>query len=395
MVFYSANFTPKISKTLPSWPNPVQGQCLPDCPFIAALASLAWVNRNFIIQNISGPDDVGNYTFTFWDYPGKTGVSLSGSLTSGIQLNTLDCNGNPGGIPRKVTVGSQVLQDGNLKTSDPKGISYGAGSTNPNEVWPALFERAYAKFCIYTNGLSLLATPGKPMSLNDLADTTKDPTYADVMTISKPQWGGNAAIALMYLTGLNCFAYTTTSNTFNAIGGISASAKGSSLYTFINMGFCLEKTKVWGVNKTRYPLVAMTYVSEDQSPAGRYDPNGNPGGIKFDPRTIMADHCYPVLGTFDAPDGGHYIVLRTTFGLWDPDPDYPVKNFLKIVRSPNSSWSYLDAEFMLGKTPQYPANAVTKIALTLDLSDTTDAIFGIEQGAFINYFSTIGWAQGY
>lgn len=395
MTFYSDNFTDKISTTKPSWPTAVQGLCFSNCPLMGALASVAWVNRNFIRKNISGPDAFGKYTFTFWDYPKLTTCVLPKDPTSGIQLNTTDAYGNPAGIPVQVKVSPHVLQDGKLNASDANGISYGAGSSNAGEIWPALYERAYGKFCMYTNGLSLKSSPGNPLTINDMMDTTRDPMYSDLQHLTTVQWGGNAGISLVHLTGRNCFAYSTTSAAFTALGGLPAGATGGSLYTFIKAGFCSENAFVRGLNKTRYPLVAMTYASEDLSPVKKYDRNSNPDGILYDSTTILANHCYPVLGTFDSADGKHYIVFRTTFGLMDPARDFPASNFLKQAQTPNSTWRYYDAQFKLGTTAQYPTSTAVKISLSLDLAITGDAIFGLEEGLFKNYFSMISWAQGY
>ncbi len=399
MVFYSDKFTDKISAAMPSWPTAVQGQCYGNCPFIGALASVAWVNRNFIRKNITGPDALGKYTFNFWDYSKIDVIKLPKDPTNGIQLNPADAYGNPAGTQVQVKVSPQVLQDNNLLASDANRISYGAGSANTNdkitEIWPALFERAYGKFCMYVNGLSLNSAPGQPLSLKDLMETTKDPLYSDLKNLTTVQWGGNAGMGLVHLTGLNCFAYSTTSAAFNALGGLPAGATGGSLYNFIKAGFCSENVNVKGLNKTRYPLVAMTYASEDLSPAKKYDQNSNPNGIQYDSTTIVANHCYPVLGTFDSTDGKHYIVFRTTFGLMDPARDFPVNNFLKLAQTPDSTWKYNDAQFKFGTIAQYPTSAAVRISLSLDLAISGDAIFGLEEGSFKNYFSMISWAQGY
>jgi hypothetical protein len=410
---FSSAFTSTISTTNPSSPSPVQGQCFPNCSFIAALTSIAWVNRNFILKNVSGPDGKGNYTFNFCDYGVNNTVTLPNDNTKGTNI--------------PVTVSPNVLLDSTGNISNANGF-YGAGSSNANEVWPALYERAYAKFCMYENNLTLGGST-TPMSATDLTDTTKDPAYADLVSLSQNAvenyWGGNAAFALMYLTGLNCFTLSTqttsfpTSTTGGVSGNIGTQANGASpaittgsasangtpltsmggLYTYIEGGFCVESTKVYGMYKTRYPLVATTYIDASHSP--------NPTAVTFGNGTIVPNHNYSVLGVFDAPNGYHYIILRTTFGS---NPNYPNPTFSGVA---SGSWSFppsaspapYDAQFLMQGSglggvlvtgPQYPSNNKTKIPMNVNLSSTNpNAIFGLEQGAFINYFSTIGWAQGY
>jgi len=162
LVMYDASTTREISATNPCKPTPLQGISFANCPLIAALASVAWVNRKFIIDNISGPDANGNYTFTFWYYmtssaaAGATADPASSTCISvslsGL-LNTVDANNNPAGIKTYVTVAPQVLLDSNARLYNASGMFYGAGSGITNEIWPALFERAYAKFCFFVNGI--------------------------------------------------------------------------------------------------------------------------------------------------------------------------------------------------------------------------------------------------
>jgi hypothetical protein len=382
----------------------MQGQCFANCPFISALASIAWVNRGFILQNANS----GTYTFNFCDY----GVNNDVTLPNNIALGTMI----------KVTVSAQVLLDDNGlgNMADANGDFYGAGSYFANEIWPALYERAYAKFCMYENGLALEATPNVPMSAANLTDTTKDPTYADVLNLStngiQNYWGGNGAIGLMYLTGLSCYTLntqtanfptsttcgvtgatgTTANEEISSLEAASLSASGNpitspcSLYSYIQNGFCAENSKVYGLYKTRYPLVAWTYFSANNSP--------NPGAATGN--YIVFNHNYSILGVFDAPNGLHYIILRNTFGS-----SYPLPNFTGVAAG---NWSIssapYDAEFpmnigkLVSPNPaSVPSSAHTKISLpVISLSPSTpNGIFGLEQGAFINYFTAIGWAQGY
>jgi hypothetical protein len=380
--------------------TPMQGECFSDCPLMAALASIAWVNRLFIANNISGPDANGNYKFTFWDYgPNNpmTPTTMGQNVGLNGQINPVDQYGNPTGIKTYVTVGPQVLLDSNSRFSDPNGTFYGAGSSNANEVWPALFERAYAKFCYYENGLTpsagaLSCTNGVDANGNPIHIISgPDPTFTDVLNLgnnpanpSQNLWGGNAGVGLMYLTGRNCFQLNSSATTFTVPQNshVTSGANGTSLYNFVKVGFC---STTFGRNKTRYPLVAWTYPNGCQTGGVQYNTNASLG--------ILASHCYSILGTFDSTNGcinNHsYIVLRTTFGLSDPTA------LTNVSPSGNGLWSYDDVGFQMGSTPQYPPGNAPRIPQTLDLSKPTDAIFGLDQAVFSNYFESIGWVEGY
>ncbi len=363
---------------------------------MAALASVRWVNRMFIVNNTYGPDASGNYHFTFWDYgvgnPMTTTDTMGGIVGLYGVINPVSGAGDPTGVRTIVTVSPQVLLDSMGKFSDPAGTFYGAGSCYANEVWPALFERAYAKFCYYENGLTpssgpLTCAPGTDPNGNPAQIISgADPTYADLLALGNPAimqnyWGGNAGIGLVYLTGRNCFQVSTTSAIFTVppYSHVSAGAAGPSLYTFIKNGFCSAAT---GLRKTRYPLVAWTYP-----------PGGALGGVSYNTSAslgIVASHCYSILGTFDANNGctnGHsYIVLRTTFGLSDPTA------LPNVAPAGCGTYMYGDLGFPIGSTPASAAAGATQ---TLNLSTLTDAIFGLDATQFSNYFQSIAWAEGY
>ncbi|MGB7787127.1 hypothetical protein [Methanoregula sp.] len=369
----------------------MQGESFCDCPLMAALASIAWVNRMFIVQNTTKNNIVNadgststSYTFTFWDY--GVGNTIGQNVPLNGPLNPVDANNNPKGIKTLVTVNAQVLLDNNSRFSDPNGTFYGAGSNNANEVWPALFERAYAKFCYYENGINPSSGALQCANSNDQYGNLvhiisgPDPAFADVQNLTMNQWGGNAGIGLMYLTGRNCFRISTTSANFSVPlnSSIPTNVNSPSLYNFIKAAFCSESrlNVTYGRYKTRYPLVAWTYPSGDQ----------------YSPSTIPAPHCYPILGVFDSTDGSgnnkSYIVLRTTYGLQDPSA-----NLGNVSPVGNGSWNYWDARFPIGSTGKYPSAG--RIPQLLDLSLPGDAIFGLDQAVFSTYFPFIGWAEGY
>jgi hypothetical protein len=408
----------QISTKYPSVPNAMQGQFFSNCPCISALASLAWVNRQFIANNVTpntttnpatGAVTTNSYSIIFCDY----GVNNSVQLPNNTALGT----------PITVTVSPQVILAGGAMSNN--NGPYGAGSSNANEIWPAIYERAYAKFLMYEYGLTRQGAAA-PMSAANLTDITQDPSFTDLWNLGngplRNYWGGNGAYALMYLTGLQCFTLNTSATSFptSTTGGVtgnigtaanaassataaaSAIASGtplasmSGLYAYIESGLCSEVTKVYGMYKTRYPVTATTYAQAALSP--------NPGAVTYSNSTIVAGHNYSVLGVFDAPNGLHYIILRTTFGS---NINYPNPTFGSVA---SGQWSAppngtglapYDAEFLMQggvvSGPQYPtSNRAPKLPMTFNFSPTTpNGIFALEQGAFINYFQSIGWAQGY
>jgi hypothetical protein len=385
------------SKNYPSYPTPLQGECLQNCPFIAALQSVAWTNRNFIINYVSAGPLSGSHSFSFWDYPAVAyppPVPLP-PAGSGCQINSVAALGTA--VQTQVVVSDTIALDYAGKPIDPNSnMYYGAGSSNTGEIWPSLYEKAYAKFCLYKNKIPILANNNMPLQSGDLTDPTKDPLFSEIQPLTKPQWGGNAGIGLMYLTGLPCWTYSLKNAvSFSSIGGLSCGTQGN-IYPYIRSGFCYQTTIPYGVYKTRYPLVAWTYTSEAQSPAGLYDAKANPTGIQYSPSSIMVDHCYPILGVYEPTISGataHYIVLGTTFGRPNPDPNVPVPNYINIVQAPNfPSWNCFDGLFPIGAAPSYPPAGRPSVIAT----NFTNGIFGIEgMTTFQKYFAAIGWAQGY
>src|SRR5208283_5135391 len=322
---FNTNVTPPTPASAnPSYPTPTQGESLCNCPLIAGLASIAWVNRQFILNNIAPIGTTGNYSVTFWDYPAAAyppPVPVPGQ-GAGCQLNGL--LGAAVAVP--VTV-SGTIPLYNTNPVDPAtGMTYGAGSCNANEIWPALYEKAYAKFMMYKaqipsqEKLDPNDNPS-PLQIGDLANPAMDPNFVEVQNLTQVQWGGNAGVGLMYLTGLPIYAYCLTSTAFTPTGNVTTNTP--SIFTYINNGFC-HQTNVApnGLNKTRYPLVAWTYLNGNQ-PAGVAYNNG-----------IIAGHCYAILGvmTVNNPNGttSNYIILRTTYGTANIAAGAPANNPLNL-----------------------------------------------------------------
>jgi len=410
LVFYDPSTIQEISLTNPCKATPTQSAGFSNCPLIAALASLVWVNRNIVTNpNNTAPviDTNGNttgYTFTFWDYGQKNSMTINNVMgqnvaTSGF-LNPLDASGNPvPGAKITVTVNFEVLLDSNFHFSDSNGFFYGAGSILPGEAWQALFERAYGKFCYYENKIPLPSTGNIPTCTNGVIGGS-DPTYNDLLMLgnnpAQPQlnfWGGNAGIGLVYLTGCNCFQLSTVPNNCDSNGNtfysvptgssLPATTNSSSLYSFIKAAFCSENRKPYpyGLNKTRYPLVAWTYAA----------------GAQFNGSPIMSAHCYTLLGTVDASNtsnGKNHIVLRD---ITKAATMIPTNSDIITSPSGGSSWPYWDARFKIGvlAQSQYPPSSASKLPHSPVSSPASNGIFSLDEAQFKVYFQSIGWAEGY
>ena len=205
----------------------IQG-CAADCYFIAALSSLAWIDP----ASLSGtPDLSGNYEYWFTD----TDELL-----------------NPLGDAQEISV------DEPLPVNRDTGELAYAHSRIPNQVWPAVYEKAFAKF----KGIM-------------------PPTAPNI-----PGLGfGNPIHALCCLT----FTYGTAR--------LTAGYDGHKLWQEINQ-LCGS-----GMNgdKTQYPIVAWTYP---QTPA---DPN-----LSYSTDILVANHSYSILGTA-VLNGSECIVLRNPY----------------------------------------------------------------------------------
>lgn len=339
--------------------QPLQGQ-LCNCPFMAALSAITWVNKTYIQKNVAGPNVTNYYTFTFWDYPG--GLI---PLTSG-RINPVNASGAPiPAVPVPVTVKAATrLLDENNQPQNANGY-YGAGCTVAGELWPVLYEKAYAKFCLYKKGSLRCA---------DLTNGNIDP--GAIFSLTKEGWGGNAVVASMCMTGLDAYIFPTNLGSYSGIGGADCAA--GDLFFFLRYGFCSEATQTFGMNKTKYPMAAWTYTSD------------NPDGSLFGQKDISPSHCFSILGIFIGADGKQYVILRDTNGLHDPASN----SRISTPPATGSIWKYSDVQFKVGPLTTFTTNSQRKLT-SLDLTLSSDAVFGLEKGDFQKYFSHFGWVKGY
>jgi hypothetical protein len=127
-------------------------------------------------------------------------------------------------------------------------------------VWPAIYEKAYAKW-----------------RTNDPGD---QPDY-------DPIAGGDPVGACATLTGLSPFYYWTEGMSVDDIWSRASEN-------------CVRK-------KTVSPMTAWTYPSGDASP----------DHVDYDTATLAANHAYSILGCELTTSGEKYIVLRNPWGTFE------------------------------------------------------------------------------
>lgn len=205
--------------------DPVQG-ALGDCYFIAALASVAWA-RPYVIAQRTRPLGTGQQQF----------VDMVEFFSDGK--------------PTKVEVGEL------MPLVAPGNTFIYARSSEAGEIWPAIYEKAYAKWRTH--------------------DAGDRPNY-------NPIAGGDPVGALQTLTGL----------TPTYIGNASLSAHD-----------IWQKVRANSISmKTFNPMVAWTYGTA---------PSPN---VNYATAHIVANHAYSILG-WQYADSKEYIVLRNPWGTWE------------------------------------------------------------------------------
>jgi len=198
----------------------VQG-AVGDCYFLAALASVAWSRPYWIATKMLELD------------------------TRGHAADQIEFRLNGTWKMFQVSEAVPALSPGNI-------FIY-ARSSQTGEVWPAIFEKAYAQY---------------------RANTTSDqPDY------SKLAYGDPVAAAVQ-LTGLTGTYYSTQAMTADVIWD---TVRASSISC-----------------KTFNPMVAWTYPTA-------------PTGVNYNTAHIVANHAYSILG-WTYVNGAKYIVLRNPWG---------------------------------------------------------------------------------
>jgi hypothetical protein len=139
-----------------------------------------------------------------------------------------------------------------------------ARSSEAGEVWPAILEKAYAKW-----------------RTNHSGDTP------NILSIA----GGDPVRAAAQITGLSPSYYWT------------ASSSPDTIYKRVR-----ENSLSY---KTFNPMVAWTYSSGDKSP----------DKIKYSDANLVANHAYSILG-WSYRNSNRYIILRNPWGQKEASTDY-------------------------------------------------------------------------
>jgi hypothetical protein len=315
--------------------DPVQGN-VSDCFLIAALGSCAWNTTATLIPIKPTNNFASSFTISFWSYD-RTIVPID---TTKMVL-------------KQIPVSNKLL----LRDD---GMPIYAQPTSQNEIWVAIYEKAFALFAGCTqdiNGnpdISQLPTTLKPsdalsilvnLNLNPKRKFSFDPKYPPQTACSM----NPPSLTFNGQTYADYFEIIKTACTLNAINSSSG--------------------------KTKYPMVAWTYDSEAYSP-------WKSQGLKYrypttnKERMLMAKHTYSILGTYSSGNS-KYIVLRDPYGTLGSTP--LTDSFIPTYLPPSSSlWD--------------PVQDHSKF-LPRDLSTYPCGLFGLRVDAFTNCFSGFGWIQ--
>jgi len=289
---------------------------------MAALCSYAWCNYpNFPISALVKVL-AETYEIKFWD-PNLT---------------------PPAWVPIKIS--NELL----LEESDKSPV-FARPTAAPNyEVWPAIYEKAYAKF---------IKLPDSPKEFRG-KEANRPYPRPDISAFPL----GNPLVSLVHLTGLK---YTLNSTYFNTKPFYS-DRPGSSFTTIYN---ATNKNTVNGIEHgiTKYPMVAWTYLNETEA---NKDYSGNPFQVRYSNEIIVGNHAYSILGIVKTTSN-NYVVLRNPYGkLWGADPGDPVISPYLYT----GTWS--PPGFSKSLTTSDPYN---------------DGIFALDPARFERYFTAFGWVQ--
>lgn len=226
--------------------DPVQGS-LADCYYISALCSVAWA-RPYAIINATSP---------------------SRDKDEESPLHQVPFYNSKGAI-ENVVVGEAVPC-----SSSTKNILYGS-SADSGEIWPAVMEKAYAKWKTGT--------------------TTDKPNFLSI------EYGDPVEACRQLIGGTKTYKYTS-----------SMTASQITKFVKSNSLSC----------RTFNPMVAWT-------------PSRQPSGCDYSKAHIVANHAYSILG-WDSYGGSCYIVLRNPWGTYHGVLDCLTGSYSGMI---NSKWNY-------------------------------------------------------
>lgn len=213
---------------LPEYSDPIQGSP-GDCYLMAALSAIAWTKPRHLIDQVKWvEEDTPDYVrFTFTEDVG-TGDDVLVEVTQRL--------------PTEATGG---------------GLVY-ARSLDPLEIWPGVYEKAYAKWKTGTEG--------------------DEPSIEAIST-------GHPAVALSELLGFEATMGKTVDNPADSIWKV------------------LTNDSKNDDNVTATPMVAWTYQSDSDAP----------GDVSYDDANVVARHAYTVLG-HQVRNDTRFVFLRNPWG---------------------------------------------------------------------------------
>jgi len=284
----------------PTFDDPIQG-CVANCYLIAAFSSIAWATP---------------YMFPYRTLPGPFKFKLP--------------------APNPFNPGTDTAQgvDSKVALTDDKRIVF-ADSYAPNEIWPGIYEKAYAMW-ITKN------TDNQP----DIKQTTN----------------GNPVTALYNIMGyrdnwIKTYA-TTIKQADNSLLSADDVWKGIS-------GLCTSA-------KTFRPTVAWTYGVASTPP----------GDADYNNSGLVRDHAYSILG-IHTEDSKRYVVIRNPFGNGEP---------MDLSLVSGTSWrapELVDQGFTRtgAADPKFPPTG-----LSISFKNP-DGVFALDVNSFRIYFEAFGWIQ--
>lgn len=210
--------------------DPVQG-AVANCYFIAALSAVAWAT----------PKQIRNITRA-------TGTSQD-SFTNIINFYKPDSNG---------TLDKEIEVTDTVPVTSWGGFIY-ARSSEDGEIWPAVYEKAFAKL--------------------------KTGTLTDHPDITATAWG-DCVWATAQLNGKNRNYYDTDTHS------------ADDLWNYVRSNSMSYKTI--------YPMTAWTFDT------GTYQQRN----IDYNNANVVASHCYTILG-WGYNTCGKYIIVRNPWGVKD------------------------------------------------------------------------------
>jgi len=202
--------------------DPVQG-AVGDCYLIAALSAVAW-SRPYVIGHRTRP------------------TNTSGGFTNMIEFFA-------NGKAKQIEVTDKLLMWGT--SNNPKY----ARSSDLGEIWPGLYEKAYAKW--------------------KTGHTGDTPNISSIA-------GGDPVRACAELTGLNRYYFATTMSADDIWTKVRANSMTGSTFN---------------------PMVAWTWPSGSAAP----------GGVNYNTANLVANHAYSIHG-WDYRNKKKYVVLRNPWG---------------------------------------------------------------------------------